>query len=289
MPNQFVPKNAVQAKYLFERATVAWEPNRDFSNGLVVCLLQDAMELMVWGIAKSTDATVGEKEFFGDLIKRKFSPDNKPLHGTGFAFEINKARIDFKHYGRTPSRADIPRLIDETRYFLQRNAEDSLGINFDEISLADDVGDQRMRQLLKDAEKARDTSDLKEALISASLAFQELASIGRSRSSGFSARLDDVCQLFPRESQQAAYEKFAFLDLAIEKFFDDYALLSLGVNGTLRDELLRRVWHVNVSQSGIRLGVVITNGAEPTLENVNYLISTLTEIGRRLSPHLPQN
>lgn len=57
-----VHKNLIQARFLFERAKLLWEPYRDVTNGVVVSLLQDSAELALWEIVRAHAVDIKSKE-----------------------------------------------------------------------------------------------------------------------------------------------------------------------------------------------------------------------------------
>lgn len=275
-------RNLIQARYLFEKARLVWEPYRELTNGLAVGLLQDSAELTVWAIAKKYG--VGQpKDFFVDLIKK--------LDGAGHRIsaalhidEVNRARVNYKHAGLLPSTSDVPKLIEGTHFFLRENVRDHFGLDFDAISLADDVRDDEIRCCLKEAERFRDTGDLEEALVQASLAMQHTVVQALTLNAHFGSlpELGNAYSLFPEEAQSDA----RILLHDFERYFQSLsvciAMLSLKVDRSLYEDLERRRLTVNVSMLGNRLGVVKHEKSEASLENVNFLISNVTEIALRL-------
>src|SRR5262245_9849038 len=116
-------KNLIHAKFLFEKAQIVWEPYRDITSGLVVTLLQDSTELVLWAIVKSLSLQVKDQEGFVSILER-LANAGKVVHGKPQILELNKSRIAYKHYGLSPSHSDIPRFIAGTDLLHRENARE---------------------------------------------------------------------------------------------------------------------------------------------------------------------
>lgn len=274
-------KNLIQARFLFEKALVLWEPYREISNGLVVSLLQDSAEIALWAIVKSHSVQVKDQEPFVSTLD-KVGSAGLLIHGKAQILELNKSRVSYKHYGLSPAATDVPRFIEGARFFLKENVREHLALDFDAVSLADEISDPEVRVLLKEAERFRSEGDLQEALIQASLAFQEILRLAQENQFGDLPRADDAYRLFPPESQEAARYLVSDFGHFWERFSRGHAMFTLGVDRALFEELEARRFTVNISESGKRLGVHTHQKTTATPENVNFLISNVTDIGRRL-------
>jgi hypothetical protein len=275
-------RNLIQAKFLFEKAQLLWEPQRDITNGVVVNLLQDAAELALWAIVKMHSVNMKSKEGFVSLLESINVP-GKAIRGKAQMLEINSSRVSFKHYGLTPSTSDIPRFVEGTRFFLIENVREFLSLTFENISLADEVRVPELRALLKEAERYRNDGDFDEAMVQVSLAYQKLLRLATDRHWGDFPRLDRVERLFPKDAQEDARGILWDLGRFFERFSSEHSMLTLGVDKFLMQELESRRFNVIVSVSGNRLGVHPRRSADSTLDNVNFLISNVTDIARRLT------
>lgn len=274
-------RNLIQARFLFEKAQLLWEPYRDITNGIVVSLLQDAAELVLWAIVKTHSIDVKPREGFVAILE-KASTSGRVLHGKGQILEINNSRINFKHYGISPSSSDIPRFIEGARVFLTGNTREFFQLAFEEISLADEILVPELRSLLKEAERFRNEGNLEEAMVQVSLAYQELLRLAKERHFGDFPSFEEVHKLFPEETREDARDFFWNLHRFSERFIGEHAMFTLNVDKSLLEQVERRRLVVNVSVSGKRLGVYPGADAETTLENVNFLISNVTDMARRL-------
>lgn len=282
-----VHKNLIQAKFLFERAKITWEPYRDVTNGVVVSLLQDSVELALWEIVRSHSVDVKTKDGFVALLD-KVRVGDKHLHAKPQIIELNNSRVHFKHYGITPPSSEIPRFIESAGYFLSENCREFLGLSFSDVSLADDVPILEIRDALKSAENLRDEGDLEEAMIQVSLAYQDVLRIAKEHHFGDFPRLDTLPRFFSGEYQDEVQDLLWDLQRFFERFSNEHVMFMLGVDQALLGELERRRYTVNLSVTGNRLGVHPREATELTLENVNFMISNVTDVARRLRPRTEQ-
>jgi len=276
-----VLKNLIQARFLFEKAQVLWEPYREISNGLVVSLLQDSVEIALWAIVKAKSVQIKDQESFVSILE-KVGSTGLVMQGKAQILELNKSRVLYKHYGLSPAASDVLRFIESARFFLTENVREHLAVDFDTVSLADEVSDPKVRAYLKEAERFRGEGDLEEALIQVSLAFQRILRLAQKAQFGDLPRADDAYRLFPRELQEAASDLISGFRHFWDRFSRGHAMFTLGVDSALFEELEHRCVTVNISEGGNRLGVHWHQETEVTAENVNFLISNVTDIGRRL-------
>jgi hypothetical protein len=88
---------------------------------------------------------------------------------------LNKARVNFKHYGTPPSQSAITGdfKVSVTNFF-EENTALVFGIKFDEISMLEVISYQRTKDDLKKAEELLNQNKLLESLDNVALAFQKL-------------------------------------------------------------------------------------------------------------------
>jgi hypothetical protein len=77
---------------------------------------------------------------------------------------LNHARVGFKHKGNLPPEREAQRFIRDTHQFLTETSTIFFGIDFDAVSEADMVGDEKLRELLKSATASLVNGDLYESL-----------------------------------------------------------------------------------------------------------------------------
>jgi hypothetical protein len=111
-------------------------------HGLAVSVGQDAVELFLRAVMKERHAP-GQKmadEFIKAMDYIDAAADGVeqlkvPFRGK--LIELNKARVNFKHYGLSPERSDAERLVGYVSQFFDEATPRFFGTSFEDISLAD--------------------------------------------------------------------------------------------------------------------------------------------------------
>jgi hypothetical protein len=78
--------------------------------------------------------------------------------------ELNKARVNFKHYGLVPNEADAARLLGYAEQFFEVASPLFFSCDFASVSLADLITSPLVRERVKAAEVADRNGDIAEAL-----------------------------------------------------------------------------------------------------------------------------
>lgn len=163
------------SKFLMKKGESFIESNDPMSNGLAISLFQDAAELVLWTIASTIEADIGEKDSFVKLweqINKKHQKEPLPLKEK--MFELNRTRVSFKHYGVLPEPSLAFKYHGYVSEFINNSITKFLGIDYQKVSLADLVHDGEVRKYLKEAEEHLDQGENKEALISCEIANQNI-------------------------------------------------------------------------------------------------------------------
>lgn len=136
----------------------------DFDRGLAVSLFQDAAEIV--SRAALTACGVGPKDSFlgfWDQMAQSQQPsprDQLPMNGE--MKRLNRARVDFKHYGNPPS--DVKGFRHDCHSFLVAVFRDFLNVDFTSLSSADLILHEKMKEAVKRAEEALNNHDIKGCL-----------------------------------------------------------------------------------------------------------------------------
>ena len=147
------------------------------SCGIAVLLFQDSVEMLVWALIKQFDISVNEKSgFLANLEALQKKP--LALSGTARIYDLNKARIGFKHNGNLPAPEDAAKYQYSTEDFLRLAMSEHFETEFDELSLIDLVSFPDVRVRLKKADAFIKDGDIRgaieEASISKSILFSKL-------------------------------------------------------------------------------------------------------------------
>lgn len=137
------------SKYLFQKGREELKKKDSLSSGLAVSLFQDSIEILLWTIAKHVEADVREKEAFEaywEKIKTaKNNPQRNEVPFKAKILELNKARVNFKHYGIVPTLDDVIRFETYAEECLEKSFKSFFGIEMEDVSLAHLITDQAIR------------------------------------------------------------------------------------------------------------------------------------------------
>jgi hypothetical protein len=137
--------------------------------GLAVSISQDAVELFLRAIIKDQD--VPAQKVPDDFIKCMDYIDmagggDEPQRVPSRAklIELNKARVNFKHYGLVPDKSDAARLLGYVEEFFEIAAPRFFGISFSSLSLADMLSEGDVKDKIKAAEESLKDQSLREGM-----------------------------------------------------------------------------------------------------------------------------
>jgi hypothetical protein len=138
-------------KRLFLESQNFAERGDPVSAGLAISLMQDAVELYVWTVIKEKNVTVKDGDGFVTNL------DSLQKVGIAMPFkarllELNRARVNFKHYGNLPAPAEAQKHTAYVEEALQIAMQTHFSVDVDSLSLADLIVDTTIRDLLKSAE-----------------------------------------------------------------------------------------------------------------------------------------
>ncbi len=189
--------------------------------GMAVSIAQDAVELFLRAVMKDRPV-VGRKipdDFVQcmDYIDSAASQDtNQHVPFRAKLIDLNKARVNFKHYGLIPNRTDARRLLGYVADFFEEASWQYFNIRFSDISASDLVMSNGVRERLKRAEQALRDEELEQCL-------------------GYSAEAVDVAtkELIQPLNRRSHWAGMSFsmggTDLLGRRFFDDLERYVYGV------------------------------------------------------------
>jgi hypothetical protein len=121
------------------------------SAGIAVSLYQDAVELYVWTLIKERGIAIKDQASFVSNIE-SLQKAGVSLPNAARLLELNKARVGFKHYGNLPASAEAKKHQTYVEDFLRQAMSEHFKANFDDLSLADLIADEAIREELHSAE-----------------------------------------------------------------------------------------------------------------------------------------
>lgn len=129
-------------------------------------LLQDSVEYFLLALSEHVNAGVGQRTDFDkyfEQINQKIAPRELPFRVRLIA--LNKLRVNAKHYGLEPSRAELEPLLTTVWEFFDEVTNSNFGKAFATISLVDLLRDNEEKEFLRQAESAFGAGDYANCLI----------------------------------------------------------------------------------------------------------------------------
>ena len=134
------------------------------SAGMAISLFQDSIEICSWSILKELDAQVNDNtsftKFFDFVEKAPKNKESKKLPFKAKMLELNKARVNFKHYGNLPDISEAKKFQGYSEEFLRVSFNEFFNLDFDSISLSQLIPFDDVRDSVESAEKALLDNDL---------------------------------------------------------------------------------------------------------------------------------
>lgn len=144
------------SKRFFQQGESFCEADEPISTGIAISFFQDAVELLLWLIVKEFSIDVKETEAFTsmlDKVEKHLDTQGKKLPYRAKILELNKARVNFKHYGNLPASSEAAKFRGYTESYLRTAFDICFQKDFDDISMADLIRPDIIRQFVKEAEK----------------------------------------------------------------------------------------------------------------------------------------
>lgn len=130
--------------------------------GLAISLLQDAVELYVWTVIKEKGLVAKDQAPFTanlDVVAK----GGYPMPQVAKLLELNKSRVNFKHYGNLPAPAEAIKFQTYAYDCLRDAMSQHFSVDISALSLVDLVTFPDVRARLKEAEHLLQGSNLKGA------------------------------------------------------------------------------------------------------------------------------
>lgn len=170
-------RNLLLSKRMFLEGVNFAEHPDPVSSGLAISLFQDAIEIYIWALIKERSIPIKEGSSFTANIET-IQKAGISLNYVAKIFELNKARVNFKHYGNLPDQNEASKFQSFVDEFLRMSCQDHFGLNFDDISLTDLISDKEVSSKLKEAEELSNLGDFRvsveKAAIARSILFSKL-------------------------------------------------------------------------------------------------------------------
>lgn len=156
-----------------------------------VLLLHDAVEAFLL-LAAEHLGTAAPREFgqYWDVLSPGKLQGGIDLAVKQGMVRLNKVRVNLKHHGVQPSKASIDLSLVDAATFFAANTRLVFGIDYDQVSMADVIEQEKVRELVRKAESANAGGDHVAAMVA----------------------LSDACELLllPRESNSRRHSPLRF-------------------------------------------------------------------------------
>lgn len=284
-----VIEQLVLSKYLFREGEKKLDSRDPFSAGLAISLFQDATELFVWTVAKEYDARVTDKTSFAgiwDLIRdARLNTKKHELPLRAKMLNLNKARVNFKHYGNLPASREAGKFQGYTEDFLRESMKLFFDVDFADVSLADLVRNEEVKREIKEAERSLKENVPKESVMACAKAEYLISGYLMKLIPPADYRLEDIARLLKDSAQRSAVrEGLRYL----RNYLD--ALRTLSIAGLLRfdlsDFLKFRAISPNVSRMANGSFQIMERRTQYSLDDAKFCIHYVTTYAIAVQEHI---
>lgn len=143
------------------------------SAGLAISLLQDAVELYVWTVIKERDLGARDQFSFTENLGL-LQKAGIPMPHMARLLELNKARVNFKHYGNLPAAEEATKFATYVSDCIQEACRAHFQTEIADISLVSLVPQLDVRARLGQAEVCLKSGELADAAGHAAIAREML-------------------------------------------------------------------------------------------------------------------
>jgi hypothetical protein len=256
------------------------ERSDPFSSGLAISLFQDSIEMVVWALIKEKNIKIDEKFSFISNINK--------LINEGFIFphvakllEINKARVNFKHYGIIPDSNESNKFQIYAEEFIRFIFSKFFNREYDDVSIVDLVSFLDVKEKLKESEHCILINNYEEASKNIGISKSMLFSYLDKHLPHVDRKLEDIDKIFrPDQSSPHYFQPFKSLSKHIE-IIREYLLVSL-FNLPLHDYLFlkNRIPAAMKMSSGnwMCIGQLRMNNAEECRKAIDCIVNISIKI-----------
>jgi hypothetical protein len=143
----------VCAKYVFRKGSEILEKNESFASGIAISHFQDSAEIVLRVIVEYLHCSIKDNAAFNQIMDAIDNKDSRKLSHRSALNQLNKARVNFKHFGLEPKVEDTKKLKNDLEGFFPNSLSTFLNIDYDSISLTNLIGYVRVENFLNKAEE----------------------------------------------------------------------------------------------------------------------------------------
>jgi hypothetical protein len=169
-----IQKRLLYAKYLLSRARSAQSERSELGVAVCLLLMHDAVEMLMLAIVDHLQVLMPKNwkfmDFWAEIKKSHTEPPQRILMDS-----LNKMRVSLKHNGIPPNAQKVRDLLPRVETFCEDVAKSYLdGMEFSDLSLADLVANDDVRNTLREAQQALAGGDKDDAFTKLRIAFDKL-------------------------------------------------------------------------------------------------------------------
>jgi hypothetical protein len=266
-------------KQLFLEAENFVDRGDPVSAGLAISLFQDAIELFVWTLIKERNVAVKDQSgFIANLEAVNKAGFTVPF--TARLLELNRARVNFKHYGNLPAESEARKHRSYVEDCLKDAMVTHFNILFDELSLLDLINNTTIRTHLSKAQEDIKAGDLKTAAAEIAKARHYTIESLRRHSPRIDRRLADADRLLSQLSGGRNINVFEYLSDYLVQLQDSALITSLQLAPEDFALIQRGLPHVSLTYAGT--WQVVHSRFNYTENECNRTISCLINLCLRL-------
>ena len=135
--NKEIIDRLICAKYMFQHGNELLERGGPFSDGLTILLFQDSVEMCLRAIAEHHHCSIKDNIAFNQIIDEIDKTGKGVLTHRTALNQLNKARLNFKHFGLQTKHEDVVKFRRDLEAFFPAALSTFLDLSYDSISLID--------------------------------------------------------------------------------------------------------------------------------------------------------
>lgn len=279
-------KQLLLSKRLYISGSNYVEAPDPISAGMAISLFQDSVEIFCWSVLKDLDAQVNDNapftSFFDLVEKAPKNTESKKLPFKAKMLELNKARVNFKHYGNLPDTSEAKKFQGYTEEFLRVSFDNFFKIDFDSISLSQLIPFANIRASVESAEKALAAQDMKEAVCELAKAKVQLLGKFAQYIPEVDRNLRDADQIFNQSMNYRGIRVFNYLSEYLKSLRNINIVTLCGVS--IREHLLmERALPSAYQTMDDQWHITFLSSALPSAEDANKIINIIINMSLKLS------
>lgn len=244
-------------KRLFVESETFADQGEPVAAGLALSLLQDATELYVWTVIKERNLSVKDQAGFVSNMET-LQKAGLPMPYSARLLELNRARVNFKHYGNLPAPDESKKYRTYVGEALRQAMLDHFSIVFDDVSLVDLLANVEIRDLLKNADAQVAKGNFSEAAIELAKAKSLTFGLTGKYLPRVSSRLRNADRIFNAIAGAEGSQPFEYLTEYLEALRDatlvgmlrlpleDYAFLQTDLPNAAQS--ITGAWHFGLTK-----------------------------------------